>query len=278
MNSDALRCLQRLEAVYRPIQWSDESGFNPDMRYREHAPPVRLSPLLACFWSLDLSDAPDSPAVPYNIIADAAVDLIFCRKGSGGTWLSVSSARAATIYLPSGSSWFGLRFRPLAATALFSLDLSEISGETVAAKDLPGLQGTLELAEQAAACDDTTALQLVFSYAEGWAAEACGRFDARLAESLFALLQPPCSRQVQGTGAAVSSRHLRRLFHEHVGFGPKAFERVARFQQALQGYLPGQASSPWLLAYTDQAHWIRECQTLGGVRPGQLKQPAKRLR
>lgn len=271
MDGEALRCLQRLEAAYRPIQWSDEAGFNPDVKYREHAPTKRLSPLLACFWSLDLSGVSSGPAVPYNIIADAAVDLIFCRKGSGGTWLSVSSARAATIYLPPGSSWFGLRFRPLATSTLFSIDLSELSGETVAAEDLPGLQGALELADRAAARDDTTALQLAVRYAEGWAANARGRFDARLAESLFSLLQPPSSRQVQGTGAAVSSRHLRRLFHEQVGFGPKAFERVARFQQALQGHLPGQEPSPWLLAYTDQAHWIRECQALGGVRPGQLK-------
>jgi AraC-like DNA-binding protein len=71
----------------------------------------------------------------------------------------------------------------------------------------------------------------------------------------------------------VSERQLQRRFAELVGYGPKAFQRIARFQRALRvlgrdsGGLARAATSA---GYADQAHLTRESRRLAGLSPREL--------
>jgi AraC-like DNA-binding protein len=72
----------------------------------------------------------------------------------------------------------------------------------------------------------------------------------------------------------LSERHLRRLFDEHVGLGPKAFARMARVQalvKALDALAPGEpprwAALAAALGFADQAHLVRDARALAGVTP-----------
>jgi AraC-like DNA-binding protein len=72
----------------------------------------------------------------------------------------------------------------------------------------------------------------------------------------------------------VSERHLRRMFRETVGVGPKAFAKLMRFHRALRvAREDGRASWASIAAaagYYDQAHLIAEFRAIAGVTPRAL--------
>ena len=71
----------------------------------------------------------------------------------------------------------------------------------------------------------------------------------------------------------VSERQLQRRFAERVGYGPKTFQRIARFQRAVgQLGLDGArlASAAASAGYADQAHLTRESRRLAGLSPREL--------
>jgi transcriptional regulator GlxA family with amidase domain len=127
------------------------------------------------------------------------------------------------------------------------------------------------------------------------------RLDARLAVAgdPLAVMQEELARSLAGLGAPdpvvraatalladgpagvaevadrvyVSERQLQRRFAERVGYGPKTFQRIARFQRAL-GQLSregvGLAGVAALAGYADQAHLARETRRLAGLSPREL--------
>jgi AraC-like DNA-binding protein len=71
----------------------------------------------------------------------------------------------------------------------------------------------------------------------------------------------------------VSERQLQRRFTERVGYGPKTFQRIARFQRAVDqlgrdGAEPARAAAA--AGYADQAHLSRESRRLAGLSPREL--------
>jgi methylphosphotriester-DNA--protein-cysteine methyltransferase len=73
----------------------------------------------------------------------------------------------------------------------------------------------------------------------------------------------------------ITGRHLRRLLLEHTGVGPKAVQRVGRFQRFLQVADAAYPSSTLAdlaadAGYADQAHLAREVRDLAGLAPSAL--------
>lgn len=73
--------------------------------------------------------------------------------------------------------------------------------------------------------------------------------------------------------SSVSSRHLRRLFQDHVGVPPAQYLRLSRFLQALQ-----LMRMPLTLTeiahearYHDQAHFCRDFKEIAGLSPRQYR-------
>ena len=72
----------------------------------------------------------------------------------------------------------------------------------------------------------------------------------------------------------VTRQHLRRLFRDHVGVGPKELARIARVQRGIarlgrarRGDLAGVAAE---LGFFDQAHMNREFREIVGATPGEI--------
>jgi transcriptional regulator GlxA family with amidase domain len=85
------------------------------------------------------------------------------------------------------------------------------------------------------------------------------------------------ARPRHGEPNASAARRLRRRFAAAVGYGPKTFERVVRFQRfrALArregGRTLGLADLAAACGYADQAHLARECRRLAGLPPAALR-------
>lgn len=70
---------------------------------------------------------------------------------------------------------------------------------------------------------------------------------------------------------SIAIRQLDRLFRDYMGFSPKNFSRIVRFQNALL-LLKGDPGSTLAdvavrCGYYDQSHFVRECRTFAGVVP-----------
>jgi AraC-like DNA-binding protein len=70
---------------------------------------------------------------------------------------------------------------------------------------------------------------------------------------------------------SIAIRQLDRLFRDHLGFSPKTFARIVRFQNALL-LLKGNpgctlADVAARCGYYDQSHFVRDCRTFAGVVP-----------
>ena len=85
------------------------------------------------------------------------------------------------------------------------------------------------------------------------------------------LLADPSARLPAVTDRlGISERHLRRRFHESVGYGPKTLQRVLRLRRFLDVAASGPPDLAGLAAaagFADQAHLTRECRELTGAMP-----------
>jgi transcriptional regulator GlxA family with amidase domain len=73
--------------------------------------------------------------------------------------------------------------------------------------------------------------------------------------------------------ADLSTRQLERRFHERVGFAPKLFARLVRFQRALSLLRAGGASLGEVAAacgYYDQPHLVRDFRRFAHESPARF--------
>ena len=95
--------------------------------------------------------------------------------------------------------------------------------------------------------------------------------SARLARGAARLLEAGEARvEHVATQLGITSRHLRRVFKENVGVGPKDFARAVRLQRAVR---MAASSRDWQriavdAGYYDQAHLITDFRELIGLTPG----------
>jgi AraC-like DNA-binding protein len=78
----------------------------------------------------------------------------------------------------------------------------------------------------------------------------------------------------------ISERQLHRRFSAAIGYGPKMFQSVLRFQRLLKTAreMRGEQSMAHLAAsagYADQAHMTRDVQRLANLRPTVLFRSAE---
>ena len=73
---------------------------------------------------------------------------------------------------------------------------------------------------------------------------------------------------------SLTERHLRRRFHDAVGYGPQTLQRVLRLRRFLALAESGASAELARVAaeagYADQPHLTRECAELAGLPPAAL--------
>lgn len=168
------------------------------------------------------------------------------------------------------------RLRLGAPELVLGVPASAIAGRIVALEDLWGEAAARRLFDRLAGARD--ALQAA-SILEGAIAErVASAADARPA-SLLALdvankLRDGSNLNSIADDLGVSERHLRRVFRDTFGIGPKAFAKLARFHRALRAARAGDhtswASIATAAGYYDQAHMIADFHAIAGVTPRAL--------
>jgi transcriptional regulator GlxA family with amidase domain len=165
----------------------------------------------------------------------------------------------------------GVRFGPGAAGAALGVPAHELRDRTVALEDVWGSEAS-ELAERLAGAPRARRPAVL-------AAAVARRLDgARAPDQIVTHASALLARGVPVTAAsrevALTDRHLRRRFHDAVGYGPKTLQRVLRLRRFLALAESGVGRDLARVAaetgYADQPHLTRECAELTGLPPAAL--------
>jgi AraC-like DNA-binding protein len=231
-------------------------------RYREHPAPSALRSHLMCLWTQRI-DGPDAYA--HRVLPDGCIDIVFIGDAPPvvvGPYVDSYVAR-----LPAGARIVGARFHPGRAPAFLGRPASALLNQSVRLDDVwsraacePLQDGRLEALETALLSRFPRAAPLdpAVTAAVEWLARNPGGSVERL-----------------GARMGMSSRQLRRRFTAAVGYSPKVFQEVLRFQALLHVAARGREPAPLAqlaadAGYADQAHMTREVHRFSDMRPSAL--------
>ncbi len=240
-----------------------------DIAYRETPASPGLRGLVSRGWIVEsLHDA------QHDVLPDGWTDIVHVE----GRPARVAGVDTGPVPVPRrrGSVAVGLRLAPAAAPALLGVPASELRDRRIELSELWGDAGRRLDEALHAARSPAQRLRALEDAVAGRAPRA-GPLDRAVGAATAQLRRRPSTGvALLGDALGLSDRQLRRRFHAGVGYGPKVFARIARFQRLLglaerrppaRGELAALALDA---GYADQAHMTEECSRLAGLPPARL--------
>lgn len=253
------------------------------INYRTILPPPVLRPFVRLYWVLE-SDAPGTEPYVHRTMADGCAELIFHYNGTfeelGPGDAAVPSQHA---HLHAQARHYR-RFRTNTAFAIFGVYLYPfaiplLSGHSSASASghMPGLDALLgtdgkDLEEQIilATCLPARISIMNAFLTQKLLRHACR--DEHIFPAIRQMIHAPAALPLQELSAQyyLSSRQFERKFSTYAGFTPKLYQRIIRFQKAIQAYGNAERSLTQIAydcGYYDQSHFIHDFREFSGHHP-----------
>lgn len=231
-------------------------------RYREFLPPRPLSDRLLCLWTQHI----DSRGGDYHqpVLPDGCVDIVWI--GNAAPIVAGPATRRVIVELPAGTNVVGARFRPGWAGGSLGVPADRLLDQDVPLVDVWN-RGAGPFADLMNRYRSTPARLAGVS-----AALAVRLVDSREADPAIRTAVPWLVRHPAGHVGelarllGLSRRQFQRRFHAAVGYGPKVFQRIMRFQRllAVASACRDPADLAATVGYADQAHMCREVRAFAG--------------
>jgi AraC-like DNA-binding protein len=237
--------------------------------YREFPSPRRLAGHFLCFWTQSIIGLQGE--YRHLVLPDGCIDIVFINDDPPvvvGPWTG-----PFVIPLAAGTKIVGARLHPGRAPSLLGLPAAELRNSSVLLTDIWGraserfthIPNEPGLPERMSGLAEALVARLVSASPVDEVVVASIRWLARHPRGQVAQLS-------QWTG--ISSRHLNRRFLAAVGYGPKMFQSILRFQRVLNlTNRPGPQHLAELAVdagYADQAHLTREVRRFADCPPTAL--------
>jgi AraC-like DNA-binding protein len=235
-------------------------------RYREYPAPVALSGHLMCLWTQSIIGSGEPYA--HRVLPDGCIDVVFINDEPPvvvGPYVECFIARLAP-----GTAIVGARFRPGRASGLLGHPASDLLNQSVPLDEV-WRKGARPIGN-ATDAGRLAALESILTCRMPRAAP----LDRAVTTAVDWLAgHPESSVEQLGEHLGMSSRQLRRRFTAAVGYTPKIFQEVLRFQALLnladrcteQTPFAGLAADA---GYADQAHMTREVHRFSDTQPTNL--------
>ena len=213
-------------------------------------------------------DLTDSPKIWYDSETPHRIRTV--RE----SWLSGQHRRSIVIESAHHSRMIGVRFRPGGLHPFLPVPVAEVNDAVEEAELLWG-RGARELRERLLDANSIAErFQLLERQLLAWGGGGLEP-DASLAYVLGRLTSAPGETWIRSLAEEVglTQKRLVRAFEEKVGLKPKTLSRVLRFQTVLKK-IERESRVSWSFVaqeagYYDQAHFIRDFESLSGLKPSQ---------
>ena len=170
------------------------------------------------------------------------------------------------------TAFMAIRFRMGALRHFSPVGLGEIFDQAVAVESLWGPAGQRWVARILAAPDYRARMVLIEAQLLDWLRlfrRANRGIDAVAAHLYYE--HATCRIEDVAARFSIGRRHMERTFKEALGVSPKAFQRLARFQQTVRDLWLAPAADGLATAlahgYFDQSHFIREFESFAHATP-----------
>lgn len=242
-------------------------------RYQEFPPPPSLAHRLVCVWTQHI-DEHEEDHYEHGVLPDGCVDIVWI--GNRAPIVAGPATRRIVVKLPTASKIIGVRFRPGYAATSLGLPANELVNQDVPLADIwPGHAERLTESAFHHRSDSTGLRALATALTSRLAFTTDPDPAIRLA--ILWLARHPAGRvRDLACLTGISDRQLQRCFVAAVGYGPKTFQRILRFQRLLKecsgvgSARPDLADLACAAGYADQAHMCREFRELADTTPQAL--------
>jgi AraC-like DNA-binding protein len=239
--------------------------------YREFPAPAPLATHFLCFWTQTITG--HSGVYEHRVLPDACVDIVVINDEPPvvvGPWVDPFVVRLAM-----GTCITGARLHPGRGPSLLGVPASELLNQSIpvaAIQDAEQSEKIGSIHEQPSAPARRSAL----AHALYPSVQRAAPFDQAVQASIRWLSHHPHGRIEQlSRWIGISGRQLHRRFLAAVGYSPKTFQSVLRFQRLLKtaretGGHRGLSDLAAVAGYADQAHMTREVRRFADSRPSEL--------
>jgi AraC-like DNA-binding protein len=237
-------------------------------RYREYVSPAALRPFLVCAWTLEI--AAGDRQHRQRVLPDSCTDIVWV--GESPPFVVGPMTQSALAVSPAGTTLVGLRLRPAVAARVFGVAAHELADRHVPLDQVWPRDAVADASNRVIEQRDTVGRVRV---AQSLLARFRHSFRGAdpLVQHAVSLLYPGRDQRIERLArtVGVSERQLRRRFVDSVGYSPKLFQRILRFQRLLT--LAKQDESArldqlaLLAGYADQPHMTRDVGEFAGVTP-----------
>ena len=254
------------------------------MQYCQYQPPAYLSTYVRCFWTMESPMANRTPQ-SFGPLVDGCPGLLFQRSDEGrfydqdGTPMPELFAYGQTIkrtaiYMLGRFKTIGVCLQPHSLPSLFGLNARELTDGCLDIKLIstglvdqlvhtPSVSGQIELL--------SGFLIRQIRRMNKPIDELTTHVLTQLIASKGTIFLPDLHRSLR-----ITERSLERKFAHQVGFPPKLFARLCRFQASLtqlnEGKLMKLSDVAYENGYADQSHFIRSFREFTGYTPSQYQQ------
>lgn len=237
--------------------------------YVEYKPVPPLNRHIAYYYQFDV---PENVSDSFSFIPDGCFDLVFCcckNKQSSFLWAS-SAKRSRDLKLSHNCKYFGVKFLPEQNIIKFDRTMKELLGKPIPLSDVLPITPNM-IKKVAAAPHFHGRIRAFEKILDKYAKELKEQetIEYCFNEIYLGKGNEPISEIVAGTG--FSDRYVRRLFEQYVGYPPKEFSEIVRFQHSLSMLLGDNDLTMIDVAYEsgyhDQAHFTRSFKKHTGMSP-----------
>jgi AraC-like DNA-binding protein len=239
--------------------------------YREFIAPAQLASRFLCFWTQTIIGT--QGAYEHRVLPDACIDIVLINDEPPmvfGPWTVPLIARLAV-----GTVITGARLHPGRANWLLGIPASELLNQAIPVAALKGPMEAVRLEKVSEEPDPAARLSALAQVLLA-AVESSARFDQGVLAGIQWLSRHPYDHVEQlSHWLGISGRQVHRRFSAAIGYGPKMFQSVLRFQRLLK--TARETSMEQSLAdlaasagYADQAHMTRDIHRFAKIRPTML--------
>lgn len=207
-------------------------------------------------------------------IPDGCVDVVFIQHDQQFKMELIGSplARKPLIVYPD-AAYFGIRMKPGMFFPDVPLSIREVTNtETFVPQLSPAVCSLMERLFATEQLSERVAI--VQSELAQTEPESC-TVPETVQDMLYLMASSNGELEISEMAETLcySERHLNRMFSETLGYAPKMFARITRFQAALHTMMQqsheAKSISDYITMfhYADQAHFQRECKEFTGLTP-----------
>jgi len=251
------------------------------MKYHTIKPTKPLSDYVRFYWMLEGSVIDECPYI-HRTLANASPELIFHYKGpfeeltsndkSEKTFLTGIHGQTNIIRRFTARSDFGIFgvfLQPYAIPALFGIPSLEIKNELPDLVTLLGQAGQDLTEKMMLAKNNTQRLNIINLFLTHRLTEFDRPEIVNATQHIFKSKGLVNVKELANQ-SCLSQRQFERKFKEQIGFSPKSFSRIVRFNSLLWNYKREDVSLTEIaydFGYYDQAHFIRDFKHFSGYNP-----------